>query len=358
MAKQPPPDASRLSPAELRRRLLAVPTDEPPAAPPAAEAEHQHESAPPPLPRPAAAPTEPDEDAAAPTEPDEDTAAIEAVAARRYAMITHLPSPPQAPNPAIRPPGGSHSGGSHSGGSHSGGSHSGGSHSGMGGSHSGMGGSHSGLASPNGAVRHAAAFPSSELAQLRDENAQLHQVIAETKDLLEEAARQETAYQEREKQLQDESADKTRQITELHEHLRVIEEQIAAAEPPKPKTPTELEEWADELEKENARLSQERKQLDEERRQLREDESALEQQMRDMELSMARERAMMARQETELKRLSAEIQHELEVAQRGDAALREQMQKFQRRHQEVLSRSAGLSPPPEPPSKGYPRHGR
>ena len=350
MANQPP-DASRLSPAELRRRLLAVPTDQPPPAPPAAEAEHD-EPAPPPLPHPVAPP--------APAEPDEEAAAIAEIAARRYGMIASLQNPPPAPKPAIRPPGGSHSGGSQSGGSHSGGSHSGmgGSQPGTGGSHSGMGSSPPGLGSANGVVRHAAAFASTEVAQLRDDNAQLHQVIAETRDLLEEAARQEAVFQEREKQLQDELGDKTRQINELHEHLRVIEEQVAAAEPPKPKTPTELEEWADELEKENARLSQERKQLDEERRQLRDDEGALEQQMRDMELSMARERALMARQETELKRLSAEIQHELEVAQRGDASLREQMQKFQRRHQEVLSRSAGPSPPPEPPQKGYPRHGR
>src|SRR5262249_54738413 len=68
--------------------------------------------------------------------------------------------------------------------------------------------------------------------------------------------------------------------------------------------------------------------------------------MREMEVSMARERAMMARQETELKRLSAEIQHELELLQRGDGTLREQLSKFQRRHQEVLSRSLGQSAPP------------
>lgn len=78
--------------------------------------------------------------------------------------------------------------------------------------------------------------------------------------------------------------------------------------------------------------------MDDDRRQLQEDEEALEKQMRDMEVSMARERALMARQETELKRLSAEIQHELEIMQRGDASLREQMQKFQRRAQEVMQK--------------------
>ena len=51
--------------------------------------------------------------------------------------------------------------------------------------------------------------------------------------------------------------------------------------------------------------------------------------------------ALIARQETELKRLSAEIQHELDLMQRGDAGLREQMAKFQRRAQEVMTK-----PPP------------
>ena len=70
--------------------------------------------------------------------------------------------------------------------------------------------------------------------------------------------------------------------------------------------------------------------------QLREDEESLEQQMREMEVGMARERALIARQETELKRPSTEIQHELELMQRGDGQLREQMAKFQRRAQDVM----------------------
>ena len=81
-----------------------------------------------------------------------------------------------------------------------------------------------------------------------------------------------------------------------------------------------------------------------ERQQLREDEESLEKQMRGMEVAMARERALMARQETELKRLSAEIQHELEIMQRGDANLRDQMQKFQRRAQDVLQGCVTIRP--------------
>ena len=46
-------------------------------------------------------------------------------------------------------------------------------------------------------------------------------------------------------------------------------------------------------------------------------------------------RELMARQEMELRRLSNDIQQELEMIQRGDSHLREQMQKFQRRAQDV-----------------------
>ena len=63
--------------------------------------------------------------------------------------------------------------------------------------------------------------------------------------------------------------------------------------------------------------------------------------MREMEVSMAREPALLARQETELRRLNTEIQHELELMQRGDAVLREQMAKFQRRAQDVMVKPGG-----------------
>ena len=81
--------------------------------------------------------------------------------------------------------------------------------------------------------------------------------------------------------------------------------------------------------------------MDDDRRQLMEDEEGLGRQMREMEVGMARERALLARQETELKRLHGEIQHELELLQRGDAGLREQMAKFQRRAAEVMQKPAG-----------------
>jgi hypothetical protein len=184
---------------------------------------------------------------------------------------------------------------------------------------------------------------------LRAQNAELSRLIDEMRPLLEEATAQENRFQIKEQEFAAHLGEKDRQLLEMAAKLKQVEEELANVPPPKtPKTRDELEEWNDELEQESAKLTQERRRLDEDRRQLRDDEESLEKQMRDMECSMAKERAMMARQETELKRLSAEIQHELDLLQRGDGTLREQLSKFQRRHQEVLSRSGG------PPMGGPP----
>lgn len=186
-----------------------------------------------------------------------------------------------------------------------------------------------------------------EIRRVRMENKELRKLLEEMKQLLQEASESEQQWVARQKEFDEKLAEKDKHNAELSAQLGTIEEQIAKGElappPPVPKTRSELEEWGDELEKENAKLHQDRKRLDDERRQLREDEEALETQMREMEVSMARERALIARQETELRRLSAEIQHELELMQRGDAALREQMQKFQRRAQEVMVKPPGGS---------------
>jgi hypothetical protein len=188
-----------------------------------------------------------------------------------------------------------------------------------------------------------------EIQRLRAENHELRTLLEEMKHLLQEASDAEQQLVAKEKEFEAALAEKDSQIDELNAHLAGIEEQIATGKlvepPPAPKTRTELEEWGDELEKESAKIAQDRKKLDEERRQLREDEEALENQMRQMEVAMARERALLARQETELKRLAAEIQHDLEILQRGDTGLREQMAKFQRRAQEVMAK------PPTPPGR-------
>jgi len=182
--------------------------------------------------------------------------------------------------------------------------------------------------------------PHGEVQRLKGENKELRTLLDEMKHLLQEASDGEQQLVVKEKEFAAAIAEKNAQIEDLSTHLGSIEEQIAKGElappPPIPKTRPELEEWADELEKENSQLQQGRKRLDRDRLQLREDEEALETQMREMEIAMARERALIARQETELRRLGAEIQHELELMQRGDANLREQMSKFQRRAQEVL----------------------
>jgi len=196
--------------------------------------------------------------------------------------------------------------------------------------------------------------PAADAHRLRVENKELRTLLDEMKQLLQEASETEAKYVERAKETAAALEEKEHQIEELSSQLQLIEEQISKGElappPAVPKTRGELEEWADELEQESFKISQERKHLDTERQQFREDEEGLETQMREMEVSMARERALIARQETELKRLSSEIQHELEIMQRGDASLREHMQKFQRRAQEVLTNR----PPGSPGGGGMP----
>jgi hypothetical protein len=187
----------------------------------------------------------------------------------------------------------------------------------------------------------------SEIGRLRSENKELRKLLNEMKQLLQDASDTEQLHAKLNVELQTALAEKANQIEELTGHLHHFEEQISsgALAPVQPqRTKTELEEWGDELERENSKLTKERKQLDDERRQLREDEEALENQMRQMEVSMAKDRAIMARQEIELRRLHGEIQNELEIIQLGDATLREHMQRFQRRAQEVMTKPPGGGP--------------
>ncbi len=183
--------------------------------------------------------------------------------------------------------------------------------------------------------------PESEHRRLRNENKELRQLLNEMKQLLQEASDTEQVHATKNVELQTALAEKNRQVEEVTEHLRHFEEQISsgALGPVQPlRTKTEMEDWADELERENSKLTKERKTIEDERKQLREDEETLEKQMRQMEVSMAKDRAIMARQEIDLRRLHAEIQSELEIMQRGDATLREHMQRFQRRAQEVMTK--------------------
>ena len=190
--------------------------------------------------------------------------------------------------------------------------------------------------------------------RIKQENRELRKLLDEMKQLLQEASDNEQTHSNRETQIAEQLAQKQRQVDELTDQIQMIEEQVASGAlmqaPRTPKTRTELEDWSDELEQEGARIEKRQRVLENDRKQLREDEESLERQMRQMEVSMAKERALMARQETELKRLSAEIQHELEIMQRGDASLREHLSKFQRRAADVIQGRIG--PPPQPPTGG------
>jgi len=176
--------------------------------------------------------------------------------------------------------------------------------------------------------------------RIKSENREIRKLLEEMKQLLQEASDNEQKFATREQELRATLTERQRQTDDLTAQLQLIEEQISSGAigpaPSVPKTRDELEEWSDELEQESSKIAQERRKIEDERRQLQEDEEALEHQMRHMEVSMARERALIARQETELKRLSAEIQHELEIMQRGDASLRDQLSKFQRRATDVI----------------------
>lgn len=193
-----------------------------------------------------------------------------------------------------------------------------------------------------------------DIDALRAENSQLQTLLEEMRQIVQEAS-------DHEQKLQNEIETIHKEFEEAQKMIAELQNQIENAPPP-PKTSDELTEWADELERESARVAQDRRKLDKERQQIREDEEALEKQMREMEVQMARERAMLARQETELRRLNTEIQHELEAMQRGDAALRDRLTVFQRRHSEVMSGppQAGMSHsgstilPPLPPPAATP----
>ena len=179
----------------------------------------------------------------------------------------------------------------------------------------------------------------------QEEIAQLRQTLNDVQPILEEAQAQEQAHLESDQQLRNMIEERDQIMSDLEEQISQLQKELI--DRPIVKNAEELTEWEHELERESTRVNQDRRKLDEERRQMQEDEDDLEKQMRDVEVSMARERAMMARQEIELKRLSAEIQQEIEQISRGDATLREQMMRFQRRHQEILARGAGLTVHPQ-----------
>jgi chromosome segregation ATPase len=175
--------------------------------------------------------------------------------------------------------------------------------------------------------------PEEEIEQLRTENAELQQKIAKLEQGLKDTSGTAQFWAEQNKNTEKLLEEKSDLIRELHGKVQQLQSRPPVAAP---------------QEEELLALGEE---LEEARRQLQEDEKALMQQMREMEIQMSRERAELARQRNELQRLHSEIRHELEVATR-EATLRDRLQPFQRRHQELLHRK-GAEPPREtapPPS--------
>jgi chromosome segregation ATPase len=223
------------------------------------------------------------------------------------------------------------------------------------------GGSHPGVNASSSAP---AADPL-ELEGLRAENAELRSIIAELRQLVDEAATKgEETWAERQKEYETLLDEKTETIRVQAEKIQELENRP----PPGPATPKEEELLAmsEELERERCTLQQERRQLEEDRNQLAEDEQTMTQQMREMEVQMAKERADMARQKTELQRIHDEIRHELEKIERN-GQLNQRLGQLRQRYQEVSARSGGGGEssagmqglPPvaqtEPDSKGDPK---
>jgi hypothetical protein len=184
-----------------------------------------------------------------------------------------------------------------------------------------------------------------ELALLRLECSELREKVAELEQLAYDARKTAETLAEQQRDNEKILEEKSEVIRNLHTKIQALES----------RPPTEVPE-----EQELLALSEE---LERERKQLREDEETLMQQMREMEIQMARERAELARQRNDLQRLHNEIQHELEVASR-QAELRDRLQPFQRKHQELVRRKgaepdrAAPAPEAESASGAEPVRGR
>jgi hypothetical protein len=195
-------------------------------------------------------------------------------------------------------------------------------------------------------------FP--EFERVRTENAELRNMVGDLREYLE--AHDPEVLASRLRELEQSAGEKDeliaamkKQIDEWQEKLKT--HRLVSAD-------DEVALMADEVEKERCQIAQEHKQLEQDRQQLREDEESLMKSMRDMEMSMAKDRADVARQRTEMQRLHAEIKHELDVLQRGDATMKERLAQFQRRQQDVLSRAGAPPQATLVPQQGSPAGGQ
>jgi DNA repair exonuclease SbcCD ATPase subunit len=182
-----------------------------------------------------------------------------------------------------------------------------------------------------GQLNATAATPGAEeLTRLRAENQRLAARVADLERIAEAMAKEQAAWENRQREYEGLLEEKSEVIRELHRRLHEQPERASAAGTPR--------------EEELIALSEE---LERERRQLKDDEEALMEQMRQMEVQMSRERAELARQRNELQRLQNDVRHELELAAR-DATLRDRLAPLQRRHQDMVNRTGGPRPQESP----------
>lgn len=177
----------------------------------------------------------------------------------------------------------------------------------------------------------------------------LRQRVHELERMLEESAYQEATWQERLKEYENLLEEKSEVIRDLHLRLQEMQEVQEHQPVASPKRSAAVED--DELRAMKAELL-------EARRQLEEDEEAMMRQMREMEMALARDRAELSRQRNEIQRVQADLNREIELAQR-DSGLRERLAHLNRRQDsgsrkipaEVQQQARPAQNPPPPTSE-------
>jgi myosin heavy subunit len=217
-----------------------------------------------------------------------------------------------------------------------------------------------------------------ELAQLRAENAQLHQLCVELEQALHESTQNPggVELEARIKEFESLLEEKSQVIAEVHLQLQEarslaeeLQAQLSEVQPAGSGGAQGAAGAPAPREDELLALSEE---LERERRQLQEDEQSLMDQMRAMEVGMAKERAEMARQRNDLQRLQAEVRHEIDRHERN-GALQSKIDSLKTRLQDTTARrgaapaqshqaspvqAAPAQPAPLPQSKGTSFMGR
>jgi hypothetical protein len=197
-----------------------------------------------------------------------------------------------------------------------------------------------------------------EIEKLRAENTELKRMVTELQQVC--AANNPKEWEQHQQEIEQLLTEKDTEIGTLKQQVEEWNEKLKTHR--MVPSDDDLAKMSDELEQERCQLAKERKQLDGDREEMKDDEEMLMKQMREMEVGLARDRAELARQRTELQRLHAEVKHEMELLQRGDAGMKERLAQFQRRHSEVFTKtlqpqppassttSATVLPPPPPPT--------